>query len=190
MLIYKFGGSSLGNAEGIRNITDIVKEAPENLVIVFSALGKTTNALERVVKYYMDGNLTKAGNELQTIRQFHQTIVNGLFGSTDNEAGKELNRVFRELGEFIKKAPSSGYDQTYDQIVSRGELWSTRIVAFWLKNNEIPVRWVDIREYLKTDSIFRDAHVDWQVSGSLIHKEFNNPGSERLITQGLSLIHI
>ena len=184
MLIYKFGGSSLGNAEGIRNITDIVKKAPENLVVVVSALGKTTNALERLVGHHLDGNITKVGKELETIRQFHQTIVTGLFGSTDNETGKELNRSFRDLEEFIKKPPSSGYDQTYDQIVSRGELWSTRIIASWLIKNEIPVRWMDIREYLKTDDIFRDAHVDWHLSGSLIHKEFNNPGSERLITQG------
>lgn len=184
MIIYKFGGSSLGNAVGIRNITDIVKKAPENLVVVVSALGKTTNALERVVKHHLGGNLTKAGKELETIRQFHQIIVCDLFGSTDNETGKELNNSFHDLKEFIKKAPSSGYDQAYDQIVSWGELWSTRIIASWLMKNEIPVRWIDIREYLKTDDIFRDAHVDWQVSGSLIHKEFNNPGSERLITQG------
>jgi aspartate kinase len=89
MLIYKFGGSSLGDAEGIRNITDIVKEAPENLVVVISALGKTTNALERVVKHHLDGNLTEAGKEIETIRQFHQTIISDLFGSTDNEVGNE-----------------------------------------------------------------------------------------------------
>jgi len=184
MLIYKFGGSLLGNAEGISNITDIVKKAPENLVVVVSALGKTTNALERVVKRYMAGNTHQAGKELETIRKFHHTIVSNLFGSADNEIGKELNKSFCNLVEFIKKVPSSGHDQIYDQIVSMGELWSTRIVALWLMKNEIPVRWIDIREYLKTDNIFRDAHVDWQVSGSLIHKEFNNPGSERLITQG------
>jgi len=184
MLIYKFGGSSLGNAEGISNITDIVKKAPENLVVVVSALGKTTNALERVVKRHMVGDTRQAGKELETIRKFHHTIVSDLFGSADNEIGKELNKSFCNLVEFMKKVPSSGHDQIYDQIVSMGELWSTRIVALWLIKNEIPVRWIDIREYLKTDNIFRDAHVDWQVSGSLINKEFNNPGSERLITQG------
>jgi len=184
MFIYKFGGSSLGNAESIRVITDIVKKAPENLVVVISALGKTTNALERLVKHYLNGNINEAGKEIETIRQFHQAIVTGLFGSTDNEAGKELNRSFSDLEELLKMDPSSSYDQTYDQIVSRGELWSTRIIASWLIKNEIPVRWIDIRKYLKTDNIFRDAHVDWHLSGSLIHKEFNNPGSERLITQG------
>jgi len=176
MFIYKFGGSSLGNAESIRVITDIVKKAPENLVVVISALGKTTNALERLVKHYLNGNINEAGKEIETIRQFHQAIVTGLFGSTDNEAGKELNRSFSDLEELLKMDPSSSYDQTYDQIVSRGELWSTRIIASWLIKNEIPVRWIDIRKYLKTDNIFRDAHVDWHLSGSLIHKEFNNPG--------------
>lgn len=184
MLIYKFGGSTLGYAEGIRNITEIVRKAPENLVIAISALGKTTNALERVVKCYMAGDTGHAGKELETIRKFHQTLVSDLFGSADNETGKELNRSFRNLEELIKKVPSAGYDQTYDQIVSMGELWSTSIIASWFRNQGIPVQLTDIRDYLKTDDTFRDAQVDWEVSGNLIQKHFSNPGAERLITQG------
>lgn len=184
MLIYKFGGSSLGNAEGIRDITDIIRKAPENLVIAISALGKTTNALERVVKRYMAGDTGQAGKELETIRKFHQTIVRDLFGSAGNETGKELNSSFRNLEELIKKVPSAGYDQTYDQIVSMGELWSTSIIASWFRNQGIPAQLTDIRDYLKTDDTFRDAQVDWEVSGNLIQKYFSNPGTERLITQG------
>lgn len=182
MKIFKFGGASVKSAEAVRNLAEILKHYDENLIVVVSAMGKTTNALEEVARMYFAEK--DYSNALSRVSDFHMTIVKELFPDDSHSIYRELDLTFMELSSGLKKSPSLNYDFDYDQIVSFGEIISTRIVAAYLNQVGNRVKWVDIRKHLKTDNTYREAVVDWELSTSLVKKAFVFDGDRMFLTQG------
>ena len=182
MKVYKFGGASVRDAIGIKNLTDIVRTETDPLVIVVSAFGKTTNALEKVLRAWMneEENFTKL---LEDIRLTHLSVINDLFDQSSEVRGK-IDSSFILLRDYMVSSKKKGYDLEYDQIVSYGEIWSTMIVAAYLNQAGIPAIWTDIREILVTDDRFRDANVLWAESTIRVQKTFNFQNANIYVTQG------
>lgn len=182
MKVYKFGGASVKDAEGIRNLARIVSHEKGNLVIVISAFGKTTNALEKVVKAFVAGDREKMVM-LDEIFKYHKSIIENLFtGETGTLTKIEL--IFSGLIEFLSDEKRAGYDFEYDQIVSFGEIWSTIIVAEYLKTFLPGVEWIDIRENLITDDRYRDANILWNESNRRVQDSFDFQKKRIYVTQG------
>lgn len=182
MKVYKFGGASVRDAGGIRNLASIVSGEKGNLVIVISAFGKTTNALEKVLKAWLDGD-TGYKDNLDNVYSYHASVADDLFPS-GNSAKGIIENSFAELREYLLSAKKSGYDHDYDQIVSFGEIWSTVIVAEYLKKSGLPVEWVDIRENIITDDNYRDAEILWNESTNRIRAAFDFSRFRFFVTQG------
>jgi aspartate kinase len=182
MKVYKFGGASVKDATGIRNLAKIVSSEPAQLVVVVSAFGKTTNALERVLKAWlsMDEQYSELLNE---IYESHISVINDL-SMNRSEARSNIDASFALLRDFLFTSVKGNYDFNYDQIVSYGEMWSTIIVAEYLKENFGDVDWCDIRENIKTDDRFRDANVLWSESTKRVRSLFNFGKIRIYVTQG------
>ncbi|MDP3002694.1 MAG: aspartate kinase, partial [Bacteroidales bacterium] len=182
MKVYKFGGASVKDAPGIRNLAKIVSLESENLVVVVSAFGKTTNALEKVLKAWLTGdNVYKS--LLEEIYKYHQSVISELFTDKKTAAGK-IYISFARLREYLLSEKRAAYDFEYDQVVSYGEIWSTIIVAEYLKLNFSEVEWLDIRGNLLTDDRFRDANILWSESTKRIRGIFNFKTKRIYVTQG------
>lgn len=161
--VFKFGGASIKDAEGFRNVANIVRWFKnESLVIVISAMGKTTNALEDVVKswYAQKGN---PGELLEKIKNSHEQIARTLIPDTEAVLA-EINDLLVEVEWVIDEKPQESFDYYYDQIVSIGELLSTKIMAAYLKSSGLPSEWVDARDIIQTDNTYRDARIQWDVT--------------------------
>lgn len=182
MKVYKFGGASVKDPDGIRNLAAIVREEPGNLVVVVSAFGKTTNALEQVLKTWMahDENYR---NLLDNIYNYHDSVACGLFPGGNSARGM-IDNSFALLREYLVSAKKEDYDFEYDQIVSFGEIWSTIIVAEYLRKSGFNSEWIDIRGNLITDDRHRDADILWGESTSRIRNVFNFRGRDIYVTQG------
>ena len=168
MKVYKFGGASVRSAEGVRNIVAIVSEVKEELFIVISAMGKTTNAMEEVLAHFMKGDDDAALKKLSEVENYHAEIIAELF----TNAGKGLNAirsVMAELKQLITDNVGDDYDRWYDRLVSYGEILSTRIVSAYFTECGIDHAWLDMRQLLVTDSNFRAANVRMDDS----HKRIN-----------------
>lgn len=160
--IFKFGGASVKDAAAVRNMTSIVNRFNDDaLVIVVSAMGKTTNALEKVNRLRFDG--ASYNEPLAEIRHYHEQIIDDLFG--DDSAGRlVLDERLRELDSVLAKPCSTHFDREYDQIIVFGELISTAIIEAWFRRCAVDSAWFDAREIIATDSRYRDARVDWNRS--------------------------
>ncbi|MBR0175994.1 MAG: aspartate kinase [Bacteroidales bacterium] len=171
--IYKFGGASVKDAVAVRNLADIVAQhKDEDILLVVSAMGKTTNMLEKVLADFRehDGNLGMEA--LHEVISYHDGIINGLFGEDANpEFGENIAGLFIELWEKLQKTDAP-YDYQYDQTVCYGELISTSIIQEYLSKCEIPTRWLDARKYVITDiePTFRAANPDWDETRLKISK--------------------
>ncbi|MDD4143958.1 MAG: aspartate kinase [Prolixibacteraceae bacterium] len=181
MIVFKFGGASVKDSAAVRKVSDILSGNNENLIVVISAMGKTTNLLETVVRAYFDNDNQK-WPIFQEFKNYHFKICKELFNG-ENIPESVIN-LFDELEEKLKVYPSLDYNFEYDQIVSYGELVSTRIVSEYMKNTGLTNSWIDIRTCLRTDDNFRDASVDWDLTGRLMKKVFNFKGTSLYITQG------
>jgi len=182
MRVFKFGGASVKDAQGIRNLAGIVSGEKDDLVVVISAFGKTTNALEIVLRTWMN-NEDSYKDHLENIYDYHDSIVEELFRS-DNPVKIRINNSFSDLKNHLTTAAKSDYDFEYDQIVSYGEIWSTLIVSEYLNitgNNNI---WTDIRKVLITDERYRDANVIWDITSDNVRRVFNPESSQLFVTQG------
>ena len=184
MKVFKFGGASVKDAEGVKNLASIVQGYPDRLVVVISAMGKTTNALESLTKNYFNGNNEGALANLETLRQFHFKILENLFGNIVNDIGSEIKTDFDLLEIRLGHHPSLDYDFEYDQIVSLGEILSTRIVSAYLNSVGILNQWMDIRDGLRTDATWREGNIDWSLSSGLINSQFIFNISRIYLTQG------
>lgn len=182
MEVYKFGGASVKDAAGIRNLAKIVLKGNDHLVIVISAFGKTTNALEIVLKAWLAGNNEYKGH-LENIYSYHSSVAEELFPSENATKGK-VDLSFSRLREYLQSAKKSTYDFEYDQIVSFGEVWSTIIVSEFLKKSGLKAEWVDIREILLTDDRYRDANVLWNESTIRVKTVFDFGKYPVYVTQG------
>lgn len=170
------------DAQGIRNLAGIVSGEKDDLVVVISAFGKTTNALEIVLRTWMN-NEDSYKDHLENIYDYHDSIVEELFRS-DNPVKIRINNSFSDLKNHLTTAAKSDYDFEYDQIVSYGEIWSTLIVSEYLNitgNNNI---WTDIRKVLITDERYRDANVIWDITSDNVRRVFNPESSQLFVTQG------
>jgi aspartate kinase len=182
MKVFKFGGASVKDAAGINNLAKIIAGEPANLVIVVSAFGKTTNALEKVLKLWIAGDKNYK-DQLDDIYSFHASVAEELFPS-ENTAKSKIDDSFTRLNKYLKDAKRSGYDFEYDQIVSYGEIWSTIIIAEFLKKTGIDAEWIDIRDNLLTDERYRDANILWNESLTRIKSVFDFKKSPVYVTQG------
>lgn len=170
--VYKFGGASVKNAEGVRNVEKIVRMAEGDLMVVVSAMGKTTNALERVVEALAAGQEEKALQQWVDIIDFHVAIM--------KELGLQPGVDIRLQGE-IPYDPAKSFDENYDQIVSLGEIMSTQIVAVYLLKQGLPVEWWNMPKLLRTDETWREARVDNETSASIIRSGWNRRQRPRIV---------
>jgi aspartate kinase len=182
MKVYKFGGASVKDATGIRNLAKIVSTESDNLVIVISAFGKTTNALEKVLRAWLNGE-EKCKALLDEVYEEHLLIIDELF-STFSEVKEKIDISFARLKDYLMTGSKGKYDFEYDQIVSYGEIWSTIIVEAFLKLSGMNTEWIDIRESLITDDRFRDANILWSGSTNRIRTVFDFKKKRIYVTQG------
>jgi aspartate kinase len=182
MKVFKFGGASVKDAAGIKNLAKIVSQEKENLVIVVSAFGKTTNALEKVLKLWLAGEKSYK-EHLENIYSYHSGVVEELFTS-GNSVGNKIDKSFTKLKEYLQSEKKSEYDFEYDQVVSFGEIWSTIIIAGYLRKTGLNAEWIDIRKNLLTDNRYRDANVLWSESTDRIKAVFDFKKTPLYLTQG------
>lgn len=172
MKVFKFGGASVKSAEAVRNvksILDIYKD--EKLIVVVSAMGKTTNALEEVVAYLYAEDTVKYDEQVEKVRNFHLEIMNFLFDSKNHPIFKEINTIFDNLKEVKKGRIAANFDFQYDQIVSIGELVSSKIISAFLAGEKLSVCWRDARTFIRTNNRYRSAEIDWGKTQELIDSE-------------------
>lgn len=185
MIVFKFGGASVKSAKAVQNVSEILKRYREDqIVIVVSAMGKTTNAMEVIADHYFHKREQELKKAVEERKEYHQEIVDGLFPEKDHPFHAEFKTVFDELEARLAKDPSLHYDFDYDQIVPFGEMISTKIISAYLNKNGIENRWMDIRKYLKSNNTFREARIDWELSGQLVPEGFNFKQDRIYITQG------
>ncbi|MBJ25717.1 MAG: aspartate kinase [Flavobacteriaceae bacterium] len=182
MKVFKFGGASVKDSKSIKNIIEILKlSGYDDVIIVISAIGKTTNALEFLVKNYMEGN-SSYSIILKKIKDDHLEIINDLFKGTEKSPYNEVVHLTNELNSFLKINKSTDHSFIYDQVVCFGELISTKIISFYLELEGIKNYWLDVRKCLKTDSYYRNAALNWNETEKLVKKETKNKNT--IITQG------
>ncbi|WP_299521979.1 aspartate kinase [uncultured Lutibacter sp.] len=168
MRIFKFGGASVKDAESIKNMLRVLKhEGYENTLIVISAMGKMTNAIEKITDsyFYKKDDLQE---NIEFVRNYHLKIINELFEEKNHPIYVEVESLLGQLSGFLIKNKSTDYNFIYDQIVGYGELLSTKIVNAFLNENNIETNWIDVRDYIKTDANFRDASVNWELTSKNI----------------------
>ena len=181
MKVFKFGGASIKDAPSIKNILEIIsKYEKDNLVIVVSAMGKTTNALEKVVDSYFNDK-AQLQSSISDVFNFHINILNNLF-EKNHFIFSELNTSFKKLGSFIKSNKSPSYSFVYDQVVSLGELISSKIIYEYLLKNNIDCSLIDARNCIKTNSKYRGGKVQWDMTNKKIKELISD--SKINITQG------
>ncbi|HBZ67230.1 MAG TPA: aspartate kinase [Bacteroidales bacterium] len=167
--VFKFGGASVRDAAAVRNLASIVQHySNDNLVVVISAMGKTTNALELVADacFRRDDALSQ---HLDAVVAYHRVIVADLFGDEDDAVRAEVDLLFDELVKLTQQSCGQPFDMMYDQIVPFGELISTTIISCYLNQENIPNRWLDARQLVFTDDNWRNAHVIWDTTRAAIN---------------------
>lgn len=194
MRVFKFGGASVRNPESVRNVARIIRDhhGTSPLVVVLSAMGKTTNALEELCALFMSGDTPNMETKYEEIRSFHMHIARGLFSDPDHPVFQVLEQTFYQLYYYITAPPGDNYNYEYDRIVSSGEMVSTRILSMYLNEVGLPNRLFPAQKLIITDASFRDARVDWVMSSRAIQEQLGwafreDPGEDLpplVITQG------
>ncbi len=181
MKIFKFGGASVKDAASVKNVTNILQsEGTENTLVVISAMGKITNAFEEVIDAYYN-KTNELSNKLGVIEDFHKNLMDDLFDKED-AIYKDVDILLGELSWFLTRNTSERYNYVYDQIICFGELLSTKIVSAYLSKIGVSNNWFDVRNYIKTDSNYRDAKIDWDLTQNLISTKID--ASKLNIAQG------
>lgn len=169
MKVFKFGGASVNNVERIQNLAAIVKQYEKDpLVIIISAMGKTTNGLEKVTDAFYAGKQEDALRLFAVVKEHHITTAKYLLVTRFNACLTQLTDFFTEIEWLLHDKPVREFDYYYDQIVCVGELLSTCIVSHYLNEVGIVNEWLDVRDLVRTDNNFRDAGVDWKVTAERI----------------------
>ncbi len=186
MRVFKFGGASVKDAESVKNVARVIQLFPsQKIAIVISAMGKTTNALERLAQafFYKTENPETV---LEEIKQYHIQICQGLFSDSKHQIYTDLENTFVELYWAIEDEPTHGYDFEYDQIVSVGEIISTKIVSAYLNDIGIKNKWMDARGLIQTDNTYREGKVDFVLTEQLVNTDLKPEFSkfDVIITQG------
>jgi aspartate kinase len=187
MKVFKFGGASVKDAIAVKNIAEIIKQfQEEQLLVVISAMGKTTNALEELLKafFFKTGEVEE---KLQQIKDYHFQIMDALFPNKKHPVFQEIHNTFVELEWQLEDEPVGSYDFEYDQMVSLGEMLSTRIVSHYLNDCGLSCSWLDARDLIRTDNDYRRANVQWEFTQELSLRKFKDLESKQgnlFITQG------
>lgn len=183
MNVYKFGGASVKDADGVKNLFKIINTQKENLIIVVSAMGKMTDALEVLCNAYFHKTGDTASAFLR-IKDFHQNIINDLFGTSADEVTRLTDNLYCELQNILDSDPSLSYDYEYDRIICFGELLSTTIISAYMEKQGRKAKFIDIRKCLITDQNYRNACVNLDLSSQLCRKTFSFQDTFMYITQG------
>jgi aspartate kinase len=185
MQVFKFGGASVKDAEAVKNISVLLsKQSTKETVMVVSAMAKTTNALEEACKSFKNAGADLASKVL-SIKQMHLQIIHDLFAENNTDLINEIENVFVELDWILEEPPHENTAFIYDQIVSLGEILSTKIIAAYLNYTGLPCIWVDARSYIQTDNNYQEGTVNWEETNALIQQDFPKLLSKKMIvTQG------
>ena len=183
--VFKFGGASVKDADSVRNLKSIIeREDRDNLLIVISAMGKTTSIIEKTLKLFRDNDGHLEITALRELMCYHEDIMTDLFnGNTQHPVFDTVANIFIDLFCNLQETGFQ-YDYQYDQTVSFGEVLSTTIISAFLNDNGIKNTLLDARDYIITDHNFRSANIDWDESRLRIQKLNNEHNGELLITQG------
>ena len=182
MRIFKFGGASVKDADGIKNVLDVLQKVGfDDVLLVVSAMGKTTNAMEVVIKNYFEKS-NGLQSAIQDVKKYHNQILLDLFDNEDDDVFFAVNSLFADLEYFLRSNKSPNYNFVYDQVVSYGELVSTTIISHYFNFRGLKNHWLDVREFIKTDSTYRDAEVNWEATQKNISKNVKKKTLN--ITQG------
>ena len=183
--VFKFGGASVKDADGIKNLAKIIElNKDKRLLIVVSAMGKTTNALEDLTKAYADQR-PDMQQIFGNIKNYHQNILLQLFEDQNHPVYDEIENCFVEIDWIIEDEPHDEFDFIYDQLVSMGELISTKIVNAYLNHVGIKSKWLDARSFIHTDNSYREGNVDWNKTCKSIEKNIPQVIQDQVaVTQG------
>ncbi|WP_430909268.1 aspartate kinase [Maribacter sp. 2-571] len=182
MRVFKFGGASVKDAEGVKNVVNVLRQTGhDGTLLVVSAMGKMTNAMEAVVDTYFNDR-ERLTDEIQEIVTFHEAILNDLFSSPQHPIFKKVKGLIEEIRGFLAWNKSPNYNFVYDQVVGYGELLSTTIISAYLNDVGIANDWLDVRDFIKTDASYRDVKVNWEKTQENVSKGIDK--GTLYITQG------
>ncbi|MGB2136749.1 MAG: aspartate kinase, partial [Flavobacteriaceae bacterium] len=182
MKVFKFGGASVKDAAGVKNILRVLRHTGfKDTLIVVSAMGKTTNALEQVVHSFFE-NKEQFPQDMEKVREDHHRIIEELFESESAAINQKVNALFDGVLTFLNTTDIEEYSLVYDQVVSVGELVSTTIISAYMEREGMENTWLNARECIKTDAYFRDANLYWTDTEAAIQQAVN--GKSTLISQG------
>jgi aspartate kinase len=182
MRIFKFGGASVKDADGVKNVLSVLQKVGyDDVLLVVSAMGKTTNALEVVIKNYFEKS-NQLQSSIQDVKKYHNQILLDLFEDEEHNVFFAVNVHFADLEYFLRSNKSPNYSFVYDQIVSYGELISTTIISHYFNFQGLKNNWLDVRNFIKTDANYRDAEVNWETTQKNISKNVKKKTLN--ITQG------
>tara|TARA_B100001989_G_C24520905_1_gene455800 strand:- start:140 stop:1390 length:1251 start_codon:yes stop_codon:yes gene_type:complete len=168
MKVFKFGGASVKDASGVKNLVSVLKEVGfENTLVVVSAMGKTTNALEKIIDNYFNESINHLDGLIE-LKQYHVEISKNLFKNKSSKIEEIIHKLFDELNGFLKSNKSPNYSFVYDQVVSIGELLSSKIVHEFMNFAGLECHWIDSRECIKTDDYYRAANLNWELTNKNI----------------------
>ncbi len=187
MKVFKFGGASVKDANAVINVSEILTlYAGQQIIVVVSAMGKTTNKLEEILHSIQAQDRTKFEQEIDELQSYHHAIVNELFKGNGTPIFQKIDVIIEGINELYSTNKSENIPHLYDQIVSLGELLSSHIVNDYLVELGIKSSWLDARKMIRTDERHQEANVDWEISKELIQLEINRAflQSDILLTQG------
>jgi aspartate kinase len=185
MKVFKFGGASVKDAAAVKNVANVLSLFKnEQLLVVVSAMGKTTNALENLAAAYYKKQKTK-NTIYKEIKTFHEGIIAGLLKNKNSNAYDDIENLFIELECLLETKPEGSFDYNYDQIVSYGEIFSTRIVSTFLNESGIKNRWMEAPNFIRTDNTYREGKVNWEQTTDMIGKKLKPiVAKQMVVTQG------
>lgn len=185
MKVFKFGGASVKDADAVKNVCSILKRYEgQEILVVISAMAKTTNALEEVWRAYLSED-PSLKEKIQVVEDFHYKMIDELFSQNISKIRDAITNVFVELEWIVEEEPQDGKDYLYDQIVSLGEILSTKIVEAYLHQEGINSIWLDARAYIQTDNTYREGKVDWEKTKAFIQTDIPLYLTKKMvITQG------
>lgn len=185
MKVFKFGGASVKDAEAVRNVARIIESYQNHqLLVVISAMGKTTNALEKILRSFIEGD-ENYQDQIAELKKFHFEILDELYQATDRSAHHQLEDLFLQFEWFFELGEKENYDFLYDQIVGFGEIFSTKIITTYLQSVGIKAKWLDARNFIITNENYREAAVDFKLTQSMVERKI--PAllqNEVILTQG------
>lgn len=185
MRVFKFGGASVKDAAAVKNVANVLSLFKnEQLLVVVSAMGKTTNALENLATAYYKKQKSK-NTIYKEIKTFHDGIIAGLLKNKNSHAYDDIENLFIELECLLETKPEGSFDYNYDQIVSYGEIFSTRIVSTFLNESGIKNRWMEAPNFIRTDNTYREGKVNWEQTSDMISKKLKPiVAKQMVVTQG------